>query len=72
MPSFDLAAQRLPRYLTQEEVRGFFRTIDDARDLALFTLIYLYGLRVAEVGLHTLGDVDLTRGRIVIKRLKGG
>jgi integrase len=72
MPAFDAPIQRLPRYLTQEEVRTFFRVIEDPRDRALFTLIYLYGLRVAEVGLHTVGDVDLIRGRIVIKRLKGG
>lgn len=42
------------------------------RDLTLFTFIYLYGLRVAEVSLHVVGDVDLVRGRIIIKRLKGG
>ncbi len=62
----------MPRYLTQEETRAFFRVIDDPRDRALFTFIYLYGLRVAEVGLHLVGDVDIVRGRIVIKRLKGG
>jgi integrase len=72
MPEFDAPTQRLPRYLTQEETRAFFGVIEDPRDRVLFTLIYLYGLRVAEVGLHTVGDVDLVRGRIVIKRLKGG
>lgn len=72
MTAFDAPIQRLPRYLTQEETRAFFRVIGDPRDLALFTFAYLYGLRVAEVGLHTVGDVDLVRGRIVIKRLKGG
>lgn len=72
MPLLDTPIQRLPRYLTQEEVRSFFRAIDDPRDRVLFTFIYLYGLRVAEVGLHTVGDVVLVRGRIVIKRLKGG
>lgn len=69
---FDASNQRLPRYLTQQETRAFFGVIDDARNLALFTFIYLYGLRVAEVSLHVVGDVDLARGRIVIKRLKGG
>ncbi len=70
--TFDPPNQRLPRYLTQEETRAFFGVIADSRDRTLFTLIYLYGLRVAEVGLLTRGDVDLDRGRIVVKRLKGG
>ena len=64
--------QRLPRYLTQVEVRTFFRTIVSLRDQALFALIYHYGLRVGEVALLRREDVDLERGRIVIKRLKGG
>jgi integrase len=72
MPRFDLPTQRLPRYLTQEEIRAFFRVIRDPRDRTLFFLIYLYGLRVAEVGLLVRGDVDLDRSRIVVKRLKGG
>jgi integrase len=72
MSRFDFATQRLPRYLTQEETRAFFVVIADPRDRALFTLIYLYGLRVAEVGLLVLGDVDLDRSRIIVKRLKGG
>lgn len=46
--------------------------ISDPRDRALFSLIYFYGLRVGEVALLTWGDVDLVRGRIVVKRLKGG
>lgn len=69
---FDPPSQRLPRYLTQEETRSFFAVMTDPRDRVLFTVIYLYGLRVSEVGLLTRGDVDLDRGRIVVKRLKGG
>lgn len=69
---FDPPIQRLPRYLTQEETRAFFAVIADPRDRALFTIVYLYGLRVSEVGLLIRGDVDLDRGRIVVKRLKGG
>lgn len=69
---FDLPIQRLPRYLTQEETRAFFGVITAPRDRALFTIIYLYGLRVAEVGLLTRSDIDLDRSRIVVKRLKGG
>jgi len=72
MPRLDLITQRLPRYLTQDEVRAFFGVMSAPRDRALFTIIYLYGLRVAEVGLLTRGDIDLDRSRIVVRRLKGG
>jgi len=46
--------------------------IRNIRDHVLFALIYHYGLRVGEVALLQREDVDLERGRIVIKRLKGG
>ena len=62
----------MPRYLTQLEVRAFFRAIDSLRDRTLFALIYHYGLRVGEVALMLREDIDLERGRIVVKRLKGG
>jgi integrase/recombinase XerD len=66
------ADRRLPKYLSQDEVRRFFVGIRKPRDQALFSLIYLYGLRVGEVSLLRRGDVDLDRSRIVIKRLKNG
>lgn len=72
MPFIPAAHQRLPRYFTQPQLRAFFACIDDSRDRSLFTLVYHYGLRVGEVSLLERGDVDLARGRIVIKRLKGG
>lgn len=64
--------QRLPRYLTQDEVGRFFAAIQDPRDRALFALMYHHGLRVGEVLLIRRGDVDLERGRMLIRRLKGG
>jgi integrase len=66
------AGQRLPRYFTQLDLQAFFATIDGPRDRALFSLIYHYGLRVGEVALLQRQDIDLERGRIIIKRLKGG
>ncbi len=72
LPSNPGFHQRLPRYFTQPQLRAFFACIDDPRDRALFTLVYHYGLRVGEVTLLQRGDVDLARGRIVIRRLKGG
>jgi integrase/recombinase XerC len=64
--------QRPPRYLTQGEVQRFFSVIADPRDRALFVLMYHHGLRVGEVLLLTRGDLDLTRGRLLVRRLKGG
>jgi len=72
LPSTPAPHQRLPKYFTQLQLRAFFACIDDPRDRAIFTLIYHYGLRVSEVTLLERGDVDLERGRIVIKRMKGG
>jgi integrase len=72
MPVVLAPYQRLPRYLTQDEVRRFFGAIADLRDLTLFAVVYHYGLRVSEVALLERADVDLVRSRIVVKRLKGG
>jgi site-specific recombinase XerD len=64
--------QRPPRYLAQPEARRFFAAISSARDRALFTLMYHHGLRVGEVLLLRREDVDLARGRLLVRRLKGG
>jgi len=58
--------------MTQTEVRAFLHGIENKRDSALFSLIYLYGLRVSEVTLVERGDIDLERSRIVVRRVKGG
>lgn len=63
--------QKLPKHLTQEELKRFFGAIKSKRDRALFALIYHYGFRVSEaVGLQ-LSDLDLHRGKIYVRRLKG-
>lgn len=72
MPASAWAGQRLPRYLTQIETQAFFAAIAPQRDRALFALIYHHGLRVGEVALIGRGDVDLARGRLLVRRLKGG
>jgi integrase len=72
MPRLLAPSQRLPRYLTQLELRAFFKAIRSRRDRALFGLIYHHALRVGEVELLQRGDVDLERMRITVRRLKGG
>jgi len=65
----------LPRYLTQEELGRFRKAVvagDSPRDVALFGLMYRFGLRASEATLLLLEDLDLARGRIRIRRAKGG
>jgi integrase len=61
---------KLPSYLRQDQVRAFFSVITRPRDKALFTTIYLYGLRVSEACLLQREDVDLERRTIRIWRVK--
>lgn len=60
------------KYLDKAELARFFSQITDKRDRALFAAIYHYGLRVTEATLLELEDIDFERGRIYIRRLKGG
>lgn len=65
----------LPRYLTQEQLARFHRALKvggDARDVALFGLMYRFGLRASESTLLLLDDLDLARSRIRIRRAKDG
>lgn len=65
----------LPRYLTQEELGRFRRAVvtgDSARDVALFGLMYRFGLRAIEVTFLLRDDLDMARGRVRIRRAKGG
>lgn len=59
-----------PKYLTQDELEKFLGAIDKMRDFAMFNLIYRYGLRVSEVGLLLLDDLDLEANLINITRVK--
>jgi integrase len=65
-------SSKRPSYLTQAEVRALFAAISNLRDRTLFGLAYAYGLRVGEIVLLDRDDIDLERGRIRIRRLKGG
>jgi len=67
--------QELPLYFSKEEVQRFFAVIprSNARDRALFDLLYRHGLRRREASLLRLTDVVLTArtGALAVTRLKG-
>lgn len=63
------------KYLTQEEMKRLFNAIQrggSKRDRAMFKVIYDYSLRASEVGLLRVEDVDLSRRKIMVRRLKSG
>ena len=60
------------KYLSKQELEGFFLCIRDPRDKAIFGIIYLYGLRVSEATLLKLSHVDFQKKTIFIHRMKGG
>jgi len=63
---------KLPLYLRQDMVHDFFSAIASPRDKALFSLVYLYGLRVSEVCLLHRDDIDFRRRAIRVWRVKNG
>jgi len=61
----------LPRFLKDEEVEIFFRSLKGLRDRALFMLMLRCGLRVEEVAHLRLKDLDLAQKRILVRQGKG-
>jgi site-specific recombinase XerD len=57
-------------FLTQAEVRTFFRVITRKRDRALFLVAYRHGLRASEVGLLYVDDLNLAQQRLTVHRVK--
>jgi integrase/recombinase XerC len=58
--------KRLPKFMEVDQVRQFLEAIDgddwqDARDRAVFEVVYAAGLRISEVLGLDLGDVDLAQ-----------
>ena len=62
-------AQKI-HFLTQAELRAFFRVITRKRDRALFLIAYRHGLRASEVGMLSVDDLNLAQQRLTIHCLK--
>lgn len=65
-----MASIKTIKYLKQDELKRLLAAINDKQDRALFLVAYYHGLRASEVGLLHVDDVDLTRARIRIMRVK--
>ncbi len=61
----------LPRFLKDEEVEIFFRSLKGLRDRAIFMLMLRCGLRVEEVAHLHLQHLDLSQRRILVCQGKG-
>lgn len=81
-PGRDIVRARLPRRLlpdlpTEDEVQQLLETPDTStslglRDRAILELLYASALRNTELRLLRVGDVDLARLQVRVKRGKGG
>lgn len=68
------SGNRLPRLLTPEQVTTLFNVVDRSDNLQhqlLFRLLLYTGLRVSELCSLTVGDVDLSQGKIYVSKGKG-
>ncbi|WP_371973019.1 tyrosine-type DNA invertase [Lelliottia nimipressuralis] len=63
-------------YLTREEMSRLVRTVygrtNGVRDYCMLLLCYLHGFRTSELTGLKLEDLDLSAGRLCIRRLKNG
>jgi len=62
----------LPRFVQDEELNLFFKTVTTCRDRAMFMLMLRCGLRVEEVAHLKLPAIDLKRRSLMITQGKGG
>lgn len=55
--------KRLPKPIPMDEVKKFFDTIDNPRDMAMFQLMLRCGLRISEVATLKVADIHLNKAR---------
>ncbi len=67
------------KYFTQKEIKKFFNTIEKTkdnnkswlRDLVMFNIIYICGLRASEISLLKRGNYNINSGELFVHRRKG-
>jgi integrase/recombinase XerD len=63
--------QRVPTYLTDEDVRALIRNAESLRDKVIIEMLAYTGVRVSELCHLRISDIDLTRKSIRIRSGKG-
>jgi site-specific recombinase XerD len=64
--------RRLPRTLSEEEIKRLIAAAGSIRDRAILELGYASGLRVNELANLRVEDVDLRRRSLIVRQGKGG
>ena len=62
--------KRLPRYLTQDELKKLVRTARNYREYALLSMFCTTGLRLNEVRMLDIGDIDFQRKTVTVRNAK--
>jgi len=62
----------LPRYLHDNDIESFLKSVSNIRDLAMIMLMLRCGLRVQELVNLTLDVIDYRRSQILVRAGKGG
>ena len=73
-PAARQAPQKLPRILTADDFRRFYRTVDQAGDAQhglLMRLLFYTGVRVSELCRIEVADVDLENSKVFVNQGKG-
>lgn len=61
------------KFLTEDELKALFKVIakdGNKRDRAIFLTGYRHGLRASEIGLLRVSDIDFSKMRLSVHRLK--
>lgn len=69
--------ENLPHFLSEIQLQEALRSVDRSRpagqrDWAVLLLLSTYGFRPGEVARLRLAELDFERGRLLVRRLKGG
>jgi len=69
LPSLD-RPKKLPKILSQQEVKSLLKAPNHIREKIMFGLTYDTGLRIKELSGLLISDIDLDRGQIHIRQSK--
>jgi site-specific recombinase XerD len=62
--------KRSPKYLTQEQLKKLIRGASDYRDFAMVIMFCTTGMRLNELRMLNVGDIDLERRLVTVRHAK--